>query len=67
MRHGSSTFVKAMSSKSFLKKSELYSASLPMSKKLLVPSGDEFEIEELSPVADARGYWLVTCKVHGCI
>lgn len=67
VRHGGSTFVKAMSSKSFLKKSELFSASLPSEKKLLVPSGDEFEIEELSPMADARGYWLVTCKVHGCI
>ena len=65
-RRGGSTFLKAASSKSFLKKSELFSGELPASKKLLVAQGDEFEIEEQSPVADANGYWLVTCKTHSC-
>ena len=56
---GGAMAVKALSTKSFLKKSQERSSSLPADMKRLVAEGMELAIEEMSPVLSG-GYWLVT-------
>ena len=51
--------VEALSTKSFLKKSQERSSSLPADMKRLAAEGTELAIEEISPVFRG-GYWLVT-------
>jgi hypothetical protein len=51
--------IKALSAKSFLKKSELRSSSLPADMKREVAMGDVLAIEESDPTF-SNGYWLVT-------
>jgi hypothetical protein len=49
----------ALSAKSFLKKSELHSSTLPAAAKRLVPQGTRVPIQGNEP-ASQDGYWLVT-------
>ena len=62
MHQPTESSLKSLSEKSFLKKSEERSSSLPAGKKQLVPAGSEVQIKtvdgEKPPVAN--GYWLVT-------
>ena len=56
---GGAMAVKALSAKSFLKKSQERSSSLLAGMKRLVAEGTELAIEQMSPVLSG-GYWLVT-------
>ena len=57
--HGHRMAIKALSAKSFLKKSELRSSGLPAEMKREVAMGDVLAIEESDPTF-SNGYWLVT-------
>ena len=59
---GKRAAIKALSTKSFLKKSELRSSNLPAQMKRKVPIGDLLPIEESQPIF-GDGYWLVTLAV----
>lgn len=58
-RDGATTTIKALSPKSFLKKSEERSSSLPVTMKRLVAEGTALAIQETSPVM-SDGYWMIT-------
>ena len=53
--------VKSLSPKSYLKKSQEGSDTLPSALKLLVAQGSSLTIEESAPLL-REGYWLVTLR-----
>ena len=61
VRSGGEMQVQGLSSKSFLKKSELHSSMLPPNQTRQVPKGTTLSIWEAAPISDA-GYWLVTLR-----